>query len=263
MFFRHILLGMTVFMGSTALARSEIPAESGLCLTVHLVNLQKKPVTDFAIDEPVWLCVELKNTNSEPMSIWLNGDKNRGITCRPEDHSREKIKCVSKGVSLEQNFHMTVLSPGKGITVEVPLGDFMAMTESGTLGLLCAMEIKDQKRQWLIIESEISVHVNDRLTSRDMLRLFGQIKEMLSSGDEQTRIRMVRSCHSLPGQEKMAALTIVLADDTEDVQLAALEVFAMSGISKEQAAPFLQKALQSKFEAVRSSATFANGLRMY
>jgi len=58
-------------------------SQTGLMLDVRYENVQGTTTTEFAVNEPVWMSIVLRNTNSVPITVWLNCMEDRGVTYQP------------------------------------------------------------------------------------------------------------------------------------------------------------------------------------
>ena len=237
-------------------AKCEPPEKTGLAFEVYLLNLQGYSPADFAIDEPVWIRACLTNTNSVSVSVWLNGEKNRGIVCRTMENYRENAKELTPAVILEQNFRAVALAPGEAIAMDIPLGEFMMILKKGELGFHCTMELRNHEKRKISVDAKCYTHFRERQTTTELSRLISQIKEMIASGDERMRIRMIRSCYPLPDKEKISVWSEMLSDPRESVQWAVVQACAIANIPNAQTLAFFQKALKSEHEVVRRRAAF-------
>ncbi|MDD2709344.1 MAG: HEAT repeat domain-containing protein [Verrucomicrobiae bacterium] len=245
-----IMLAITIVYKVNA----ESSFQNGLELKVQCKNLQGKITDEFAVNEPVWLFIELINKNAAPISVWIDGDEYRGITCQPTHACEAKARVVLNDVHLERNFREMIISSGERIAVDAPLSDFLQVQDKCSFSLDCEMSLKNEKGKSFVIKTVVFLQFTRGLDAQEISRLVDQLQRQFDSGDESARVRVVKSSGSFPSSAVVEFLAKAISNNSERVQLAALRVLSAMMAPKKQVMPLLQKAEQSDKESVRRKA---------
>ena len=240
---------------------NEVKADSslltGLVLNIQPRDLRGTATNRFAINEPVWLSVALQNTSSVPISLWVDHDEGRGLTCQPAHGYEARATMIPRDIPLERNFKHLVLDSGEEIRIDVPISEFFRVQEEGAFFVACEMGVKDDKEKFITVNAVGGLQFTNGLKAQEISMLVDQLQEQFDSGDEDTRVRMVKSSGSCPPSAVMEFLAKALSDKSERVQLAAVEVLSSMSRPKERVLPLLQKAAKSADKSVRRRAKMA------
>ncbi|MDI6809981.1 MAG: HEAT repeat domain-containing protein [Candidatus Eisenbacteria bacterium] len=234
--------------------KGESSPQTGLLLKVHSSNLRGTTTNEFAVNEPVWLSVGLVNTSAAAITVWVDGDESRGVTCRPVHGHDAKARVLRKDVPLERNFKQVVVAPGEEIPAEVLMNDFLQVHDQGAFSIDCEMGVKDGTGTPFLVKTIVPLQFINGLATQEISTLVDQLQQQFNSGDETMRVRVVKSCSSLPPSAVMGVLAKAISDNSERVELAALKVLCAMTVPREEVMPLLQKAAQSEKESVRRRA---------
>jgi len=251
----HIVFRIEVIVMLVAMGVYEVKSESSwqtnLLLNVKCMNLSGQTTNEFAVNEPVWFSVELINNSPASVSVWVDGDKNRGITCRPAKVHGVNPKLIYQRFALERVLRKTVLAPRDRLRTDVPLGDFIKIQDAGALHVVFGMQVEDASGASILLKETVPLQFVDGLSAQGVVSLVACLQQQFDSGDENMRIRMVRSCSSLPASEVLGFLAKALSDNDELVQLTALDVLSTMNMPRDATMQLLHKAAQSEQESVR------------
>jgi len=253
----HIVAAIAIATMAMTKENTAPPPYRGLLLSVETRDLQEKARNRFAISEPIWLSVRLQNTSSVPASLLVDQGPKRGLICRPARGYETKATIVHREIALERNFKRVVLDPGEEIRIDVPMSEYFRVQEEGEFVIACEMIVKDEWNRVITVNGSCEVWFAGRLDAQEIRTLVDQLQEGFDSGDEDTRVRMVKSSSFFPPSAVMNFLAKALSDKSERVQLAAVEVLSSLNGSDEQVLSLLQTAAKSEKKSVQRRATMA------
>ncbi|MBN1918435.1 MAG: HEAT repeat domain-containing protein [Verrucomicrobia bacterium] len=233
-------------------------AEPDLKLEVQCEQASGKAGDSFALNEPVWFSLSLRNVGTEPTSVWISGDPHRGAACSAAQKSAAKVKPVPQRIYLERNFRQVSLAPGEAIGAHLLLGEFLIVTERGVVEIQCSIRVMAGDQQPVVVTATREVTFTEKLDDEALRDLVKQLREDFEGGSEEIRIRMVRSVQSLDTiPEAVDFLILAGSTDSEEVQLTVVDVLSKLPRRNEELDALLRHLSHSRRQAVRRSAEAA------
>ena len=253
--FSFALVGLLMYLAGGLELDGATPAQVGLVLNVNCKDVWGKARSEFAVNEPVWLSLSIRNSNQTPIYFWVEAGRYNGLFCQAAKGHEAKVSIVPRDVVFDEPFRKIVLAPRQGTFVgDSLLGDFLRVSGAGSLPLNCSIDLKDKDFRPVVLEAKVRLQFKSALDEQEVKKLVDGLRKHYDSGDETTRVRMVRSAQSVPSPATIELLDKSISDKSETVQLVTLDVLSTINVPKEQVLPLLRKAAQSNREAVQQIA---------
>ncbi len=210
----------------------------------------------FAINEPVWMSLELRNRGSRSVNLLLSGDEHGGVVCTPAAGYRGRVRFTPNRIAIDQlqEIKRTTIEPGHSATVEVLLADYFTASAEGVMPIECRLRAWDEDHHTLTFTTVVPVKFMPALTGSKARAVVRRLESVLASGDEPARIRAVKSALGLSASLAWGLLQKAISDRSEVVQMAALTVAPALEARGDERARFLGQAAKSDKQSVRERA---------
>lgn len=199
-----------------------------------------KNKTEFAIGEPIWVTVSLMNMGNEDITVFIGGDKYRGISIEPESKDRDKVKILPRTVAIDNWLTKIVLKPNEKIDFEILLNEYIQITELGNFQFNFIMQLDDINMNSLSLSTTCAIKISERLDIEAIKKIIKCLESQFESEAVSERLKAIRSIQAIKHIQTIPLLDKAVVDEDEDVQLAAINV--LSSLEYEEATLVLKKA---------------------
>lgn len=232
-----------------------------LALSVISVTDMDKNKAEFAVGEPIWVMVSLVNRGNRDITVWFNGDRNKGISLETELGFKDKVQVLTRSVPLEISFRKVLIKAGEQMTFDLLLDDFLQVTGVGDIRFNATMQLKDMNREPLTLKTVFSIKFTRKLNTKEIREMIKRLELQFGSESSADRLRATRSMQAIHTVGAVSFLSKAIVDKDESVQLAAVR--ALSSLKFHEATIALEKALSSSKDSVKRAAKLELDRRRY
>lgn len=223
--------------------------DKNISLSVVSINSFGKTEDGFSTEMPVWVMLSLKNEEKKDITIFLNGERDKGIYFKPEQQYKNKIKLLPREVIIETCLIKIVLKPKEQITFEFLINEYVQIVELGDTKFNINMRVYDIDMNPLNLNTTISIKFTHKTDNKEVNFLIDNLDIQFESKSELDRLKALRSAQIIHDVRILSLLSKAIIDKDEEVQLEAVKIISRFKIHK--ASILLKKALNSDKESVR------------
>ncbi len=223
-------------------------SQATMVLTGNTVRAFGGPAGEFAINEPVWISLELRNRGSRSVVLLLSADEHGGVVCTPAAGYRGRVKFTQNRIAIDQFQEIpkrTTIEPGAAVTVDVLLADYLKPSAAGVLPIECSLRAWDEDKRPITFSTVVPVKFIPALTGAKAAAMVRRLEDVLASGNEPARIRAVKSVLGLSANVAWRLLGKAITDRSEVVRMTARTVAPALEARGDQRTRFLEQAAKS------------------
>jgi hypothetical protein len=240
----HTGAGALAIVLAMTLGACNAVADSRVVLDFRALTVDGVAESTFAVNQPVWIQLALRNAGSDSTTLWLSSRWPHGIRCELPPTYEGSATTLPQPERADYSSFAIHLAPGQAYTWQFALAECIRVTDDGIVPLVIRLDSP-------FISARAQVMFRGRLGLSDLRRLTDELGKMIASSRYDDREKALRSLLAIDEAAALPLLNQAITHPSRDVQMFAVEV-----ATRLKATAVLERALQSESEDVRQAAEY-------